>query len=296
MVSGSVAPSRCRNRLRATALIPRQTATLGLSTPSPGDTSGRSGDGARELDTGTTTSSSSGTLALMSSTETTTTGRFFPGSPLRAAPNETSHSSPRRGSVDAIGQGRLPLALLSLHARGGSVAPRGVPLGTEDRIPLGPTSNSGQHGRERHAPLTRLLREQVTSLPRDSDGHRLSHSSHGISLRWGDTTCLRPTRGTGRPRAAADVRPENAAVRSESTAVGAGGGTEGPNQLVLSHPTRTLPTCVRGSRSRSTDSRSKEMWPPKGPPSRSKRLRTCRTLPAPPPRRQLSTGGQMVVA
>ncbi len=102
-------------RVRVTALTPRQIAELCVSIPSAGDTTGRSGDGARELDSGTTTNSSSSTPVNISSTETTIAGRVFPGSPFRAAPSETSHISPRRGSVDSIAESRLPLALLGLH-------------------------------------------------------------------------------------------------------------------------------------------------------------------------------------
>jgi hypothetical protein len=38
---------------------------------------------------------------MIRSAETTIAGRFLPGSPGLAAPNDTSHTSPRRGSIDA---------------------------------------------------------------------------------------------------------------------------------------------------------------------------------------------------
>lgn len=66
-VSGSAWPMGRSRRLRATALTPRQTAALGLSTPSSGEIPGRSGNGARELESGTTTRSSSSTPAKISS-------------------------------------------------------------------------------------------------------------------------------------------------------------------------------------------------------------------------------------
>ena len=73
-------------------------------------TSGRSTEGVLELDSGTTTIGSKDGPAMIRSTETTTAGRFLPGSPVLAAPNDTSHTSPRRGSVEveAIFQRRLP--------------------------------------------------------------------------------------------------------------------------------------------------------------------------------------------
>ena len=104
------------SRERETARTARQIAALSPSMPSSGETLGRSSDGARELDTGTTTISSSSTPATMSSTEITIAGRFFPGSPLRAAPSETSQISPRRGSVDAIVERGFPRALIALRA------------------------------------------------------------------------------------------------------------------------------------------------------------------------------------
>ena len=94
-------PSRSNRRVTAQTL--RQMATLSVSTPSAGDTGGRSGVRERELDTGTTTTSSSSIPASISSTETTTAGRCLPGSPARAAPRLTSQRSPRRGSGKAVG-------------------------------------------------------------------------------------------------------------------------------------------------------------------------------------------------
>src|SRR5690606_7449597 len=169
MVSGATAPSRSKNRLRATALIPRDTATLDRSTPSLVDTSGLSGDGARELDTGMTTSNSSGTPVLMSSTDITTTGRFLPGSPLRAAPRETSHNSPRRGSVDAIGERGLPFLVLHPSVRPHRSAPPGVTLGLEERVSLRASSHLRQQRGNRQATCPCLLSKQITGFLRHSD-------------------------------------------------------------------------------------------------------------------------------
>jgi hypothetical protein len=90
----STSPSLLSSLLAATALIARQIARLGRSTPSTLAISGRSADGARELESGTTTISSSLPPAFNASTETTTAGLFLPGSPALAAPSERSHTSP----------------------------------------------------------------------------------------------------------------------------------------------------------------------------------------------------------
>ncbi len=106
------APVQRNRRGRATALILRQIARLGRSAPSSGEISGRSADCARELETGTTTIRSSAAPVFSWSTDTTTAGRFLPGSPGRPAPRDTSHTSPRRGSLEAIGENCLPRAVL----------------------------------------------------------------------------------------------------------------------------------------------------------------------------------------
>lgn len=83
---------------------------------------------AHELEIGTSTSSSSSTPVRISSTETTITGRFLPGSPLRAAPRETSQTSLRCGSGDAIVEGRLPGVLLGAHRQVAGIGTGGLAL------------------------------------------------------------------------------------------------------------------------------------------------------------------------
>ena len=95
--SGSSLPIRLSSRRRETARIARGIAALSASIPAVGDTGGRRLDGALELESGTTTTSSSSTPTKSSSAEMTIAGRFLPGSPRRAAPSETSQTSPRRG-------------------------------------------------------------------------------------------------------------------------------------------------------------------------------------------------------
>jgi hypothetical protein len=76
----------------------------------------------------------------MSSTETISAGRFFAGSPLCPAPNETSQISPRRGSVDAIAESGFPAALLGARTGAGGVSARSLALGPTrpwDRVPTG---------------------------------------------------------------------------------------------------------------------------------------------------------------
>lgn len=101
-------------------------------------TPGRNPDGGTELDSGTTTIGSWGDPAMIRSTETTIAGRFLPGSPGLAAPNDTSHTSPRRGSdaeaiveIDAVFEGGLPQAPLLLRRRVVSFGENGLPLGLE---------------------------------------------------------------------------------------------------------------------------------------------------------------------
>src|SRR5580693_5318624 len=131
IVSGATVPNRSTKRLRATARIPRHTATLGASTPSAGTTGGRNGDPERELDTGTTIRSSSSRPVSISSTETTTAGRCLPGSPALAAPRATSHSSPRRGSDKAVTDGAVPVAILVTHSGDVHVGAGGIAFGAE---------------------------------------------------------------------------------------------------------------------------------------------------------------------
>lgn len=109
-------------------------ARLGRSTPSMSWISGRSTEGALELESGTTTTRSAAVPVPRLSEEMTIAGRFFPGSPGLAAPNDTSQTSPRRGSVDAIGQRSLPGVYLLQHGRVLSVCANRLPLGLEDRL------------------------------------------------------------------------------------------------------------------------------------------------------------------
>ena len=185
-VPGSARPTRCNKRLCATALTPRQTATLVRSMPSWGETSGRSRDGARELDSGTTTTNSSSPPAKISSTEITIAGLFLPGSPLRAAPNETSQISPRRGSVDAIAEGRLPLAILSPYRGNPRIFSRSVPLRPENRLAGNVASQVSNHCRQRDASLARLLGKEVTRLTGNPDRCGLSGHRHIVAPRSSD--------------------------------------------------------------------------------------------------------------
>jgi len=124
--------------------------------PSSGETSGRSGEAPRELDNGTTTSSSPSTPAEIASAETTIAGRFLPGSPLRLAPSETSQISPRRGSADAVPEGRLPLALLGPHGLLAGVTSGRFALGLEDRLAIRLAHQLGHHRGKRDSALTCL--------------------------------------------------------------------------------------------------------------------------------------------
>ena len=128
---GGSTPSLRNRRERATPRTAPQTARLGRSTPSTSVTSGRNDDGGTELDSGTTTIDSWEDPATIRSAETTIAGRFLPSSPGLAAPNDTSHTSPRRGSVEveAIFQRRLPEAHLLFH--------RGISILGQASLPLG---------------------------------------------------------------------------------------------------------------------------------------------------------------
>ncbi len=73
-----------------------------------------------------------------------TAGRFFVGSPERPASSETSHTSPRDGSVDAIGGHAVPVSFLVTHAVTSCVTSLGVPFGVEDLFARGPLGKFGQ--------------------------------------------------------------------------------------------------------------------------------------------------------
>jgi hypothetical protein len=115
----------------------RHMATLAVSTPSAGATCGRSGVPKRELDTGTTTMSSSSRPVSISATETTTVGRYLPGSPVRATPRATSQRSPRRGSGNAVIYSVVSVAFLVVDGVDLRFGASGVAFGAEDRLVLG---------------------------------------------------------------------------------------------------------------------------------------------------------------
>ena len=94
---------------------------------------------------------------LKPSEETTIAGRFLPGSPDLAAPSDTSHTSPRRGSVDAIGQRNLPEAHLLQSVRVLNICANRLPLGLEDRLAGSIARYIRQQGGQRYATRTRLL-------------------------------------------------------------------------------------------------------------------------------------------
>ena len=171
MVVGSTVPSRSTSRVRATARMPRQIATLSTSTPSAGEIAGRSGVPERELDTGTITTSSSSAPLSNPSADITTAGRCLPGSPGREAPRLTSHSSPRRGSANAVLGRGLPV-LFFVADGDGRLAAFGLAFGMEHRVALGHRGQLRQQGCEGDSPLTRLGREEVTGLYGYSDCRR----------------------------------------------------------------------------------------------------------------------------
>src|SRR5580693_22866 len=172
IVSGATVPNRSTKRLRATARIPRHTATLGASTPSAGTTGGRNGDPQRELDTGTTTMSSSSRPVSISSTETTTAGRCFPGPPPRPAPRATSHSSARCGSGNVVVGGVVPVAILVTHFDTARVSTGRIALGLEKSLMLGTRCQFGEQRSKGHPSLTGLGGEAVTSPDRNPDRRR----------------------------------------------------------------------------------------------------------------------------
>jgi hypothetical protein len=172
MVVGSTVPSRSTSRVRATARMPRQIATLSTSTPSVGEIAGRSGVPERELDTGTIATSSSAAPLSNPSADITTAGRCLPGSPGREAPRLTSHSSPRRGSANAVLGRGLPVLFFVADGGGRRLAAFGLAFGLEHRVALGDRGQLRQQGCEGDSPLTRLGREEVTGPYGDPDCRR----------------------------------------------------------------------------------------------------------------------------
>ncbi len=179
MVGWSTLPIRRTSREDTTAVIARQMARPGRSTPARGPTSMRSADGARELDMGTTMINSSGAPDESWSLETTTAGRVFPGSPARPAPSATSQISPRRGvSANTVADGRIPILQLGLRPRILQVEGVGVAFGPPHRVATPFVGDLGEQLRHRHAPFAGLSRERVTGCAAHPDGAGLS--GHGV--------------------------------------------------------------------------------------------------------------------
>src|SRR6185312_5407446 len=134
-----------------------------------------------ELDRGTTTIRSSEEPAVSRSAETTTAGRFLPGSPRRASRSETSHTSPLRGSVDAIFERGLPdPQLLDGHwiLR---VESSGLALGLPERLALSFVGDLGKQSCQRHSPFARLLGQEVTRVPRYANRRRSTRHGHSLA-------------------------------------------------------------------------------------------------------------------
>src|SRR5690625_4217026 len=123
-------PSRRKNRAEAMDRTARQTARLGRSSPVACEAiSTRRGEGAAELDRGTTTINSPGVSLSSSSEETTTAGLVLPGSLVRAAPSATSHTSPRCGdSVESIGDSLVPVIQFCLRLAAALICLGGITL------------------------------------------------------------------------------------------------------------------------------------------------------------------------
>ncbi len=166
-------PTRRSRRARATALTARGTATLARSTPSCLPTGGLSTEGDRDADIGTTTTSSSAVPERSSSTDTMIAGRLFPGSPARAAPSETSQSSPRRGSIETIAERPLPVALLGADGSALGVLQRRVSLGAQNRVTLESLGKLGDQRRHRQATISRAAGQAVTHRARNSNCRRI---------------------------------------------------------------------------------------------------------------------------
>lgn len=61
----------------------------------------------------------------------------MPGSPIREAPSATSQSSPRRGSVKAVADSVIPVAILFVHGAHRGFGKSGIAFGAENRLLLG---------------------------------------------------------------------------------------------------------------------------------------------------------------
>jgi hypothetical protein len=102
-----------RSRARETARIALGSATLGRSTPaSDGLTVGRIPDALAVALIGTTANRSLVLPVISESIDMMIAGRFLPGSPGSLAPNRTSQTCPRNGSVDPVTDGAVPIVLL----------------------------------------------------------------------------------------------------------------------------------------------------------------------------------------
>ena len=171
-VSGVTAPRRCNSRARDTARRPRHTATLSASTPSSGEMTGRNGVRAREPDTGTTTTNSSSTPARISSADTMTAGRCLPGSPVRPAPKATSHNSPRRGSVNAVGCRVCPHPFFLADGVVARFGAGGLAFSSVDRFTIRPGSQLLQECGNRDTAFAGLGGQPVTRPERDPNCSR----------------------------------------------------------------------------------------------------------------------------
>ncbi len=154
----------------------RQIARLGRSTPSMSAISGRSAEGELELESGTTTMRSAAVPALRRSLETTTAGLCFPGSPRLAAPSDTSHTSPRWGSVDAIAQCGLPQTRIFKRSWILSIGDGGLPLRLPYCLDLTLARHLRQQCGKRHTARSCLLCEPIARST--SYSYRRRFSSH----------------------------------------------------------------------------------------------------------------------
>lgn|GEM_PF-5956286 len=92
------------------------------------------------------------------------------GSPGRPAPRETNQISARRGSIDAIIDGRIPSLVLFSDRSVLGVATVGLALRAPDALQISLVCDLAQQGGNRNAPIGGLLGEKVPGGPRDADG------------------------------------------------------------------------------------------------------------------------------
>lgn len=179
-------PNFRSRRDRATPLTARGIAWLGRSTPSTSSTSGRSDEDAVELERGTTAIRSATLSVLKLSIDTTIAGRFLPGSPGLEAPKDTSHTSPRRGSVDAIFQCRLPETHLFQCRRILSISTSGLSLRLKDRLYLSLPRDLGEQCSQRDSAFMRLVGKLVARRPGHTYGRGFGcHSGLIVAPRQG---------------------------------------------------------------------------------------------------------------